>query len=892
MSKLQYNFLLCILTICTSLASLAQSDQTIWTPIQNHELISKRSPTQSNMPTNFWSFQLTGQAQLERILLSAPMRFSSEANESNLEVSLPMPNGQMESFRVYNFPVLESQLAAAYPALRSFSATCVRNPNMNAKIELTPHGFSAMIFGHDQGTIFINPHNVTDKTYYSFYKKDLPDELYAFDCKVFGSEQERDQITGDDANYRAGDCQLRQYRLALACTGEYAQLIDDGDDSNGNIIADVLADMVVTINRINGIFENEAGLTMVIIADNENIIFTDPDTDPYTNSSTSEMLGENISVCRNFIGSANFDIGHVLGFGGGGQAFLRSPCTGNKAQGVSKRRAGNYARFLSTLAHEMGHQYGANHTHGNDCFRVTLSSYEVGSGSTIMSYAGICPPYVESAPDLYYHANSLERMGNFVIDGGNSCATILSTANNAPIADAGSNYIIPVSTPFVLTGNAIDPDHDPITYCWEQWDREFTVQPPSPLSTEGPAIRSFPPTTDSVRYIPRLSDLRISNNSIWEVLPEVSRDLNFRLTVRDNNSGYGCTDESDMTVTTDASAGPFVITAPNSSMTWDVGTMEMITWDVANTDMAPINCADVDILYSTDGGLTFPNVLAANIPNNGATQITVPEVISSSVRFMVRCSDNIFFDISDADVVIGIRQTCLQINSTDIPIAIPSSGTPTITSELNVNIDETITDINVMNVVGTHSYVGDLRFTLISPTGTSCTLVNQRCALSQDFNVNFDDDSDILSCPYNDGQTVSPIEPLSVYNGVNAAGNWTLEVADLSSSDGGELVSWGLEICYETALVSVDELFNKNTSMELSPNPVRETLNVSILFDKAFNGQLQVMNTVGEIVNLVDVESDEAYQNQLQLAHLPAGVYFLKLTNQKGLQLVKRFIKL
>jgi hypothetical protein len=77
--------------------------------------------------------------------------------------------------------------------------------------------------------------------------------------------------------------------------------------------------------------------------------------------------------------------------------------------------------------------------------------------------------------------------------------------------------------------------------------------------------------------------------------------------------------------------------------------------------------------------------------------MTVPEVISSKVRFMVRCSDNIFFDISDANIVIGLQSVCTELNSNDAPITITSAGTLTISSELNISLDQTITDIKVIN---------------------------------------------------------------------------------------------------------------------------------------------------------------------------------------------------
>lgn len=892
MQKIIRTYLLFCLTAFTHLTLSAQSDNDIWTPIQNQELGSKQVLSQKNMPHQFQAYQISNLEKLERILQAAPLRFSAEANQSDLEITLPMPDGSMERFKIFNFPVMQSRLAAAYPALRTFTAAGISNPTATAKIEMTPQGFSAMILGDDRGTIFITPFSVANKTYYSFYERDAQSTGEPFVCEVQDAQESVNQLPESDNFFLAGDCQLRQYRLALACTGEYAQFRDDGDDANGNIVADVMAAMVISMNRVNGVFEREVGVTMIIIDENTDIIFTDADNDPYTNEDANDMLSENVITCTNIIGSANYDIGHVLGEGGGGIAFINSPCTGNKARGVSKQRDQVDEFFnIAIILHEMGHQFGARHTQNNDCSRSSSASYEPGSGSTIMSYGGICPPLVQSIRDEYYHAISLEQMGTFLLNNGNSCPVILSSDNNQPAADAGSNYTIPISTPFVLTGIGTDADSDSLTYCWEQWDKEVAPMPPLSTSTEGPSFRSFLPSPDPERYFPRLSVLNGADLGPWEVLPSVSRILNFRLVVRDNNNAYGCNDESNMTVTVDSSAGPFTITNPSVYTAWNTGDTETITWDVANTDIAPIDCANVDIFYSTDGGFTYPNVIATNVPNNGSYSIIVPDETSSMIRFMVKCSDNIFFAISNENIGIGIGLTCIQLNSTDVPITISNSGTPTIISSLNFDIAENITDINVINLVGTHDYISDLRFKLISPLGTECILVDQRCFVNEDFDVTFDDTGNTLSCPFNDGQTARPIESLAIFNETSSEGTWMLEIADLANSDGGELLGWGLEICYEENLVSAIDDVRFGTNIELTPNPVNDNLTVSISSSNSFQGQLQVINTIGQTLDQVYFESNGSYRHQFQLAHLPAGVYFVRISDKAGYQTLEKFIK-
>ncbi len=895
MLKLINTYLLCILATFTHFTLFAQGDNMIWVPIQNQELATKQALIQRNMPSQFQAYRMTNLEELERILHSAPLRFSAAAKESNIEISLPLPDGQLEKFRIFNFPVLQSRLAAAYPNLRTFTAAGISHPNKMAKIEVTPKGLHAMILGGEKGPVFINPFNGIEQTYYSFYKKDIQSISEPFLCGTKEFDESEGQIPGDDNLSFAGDCQLRQYRLALACTGEFAQLIDDGDDTNGDIVADVLADMVIVMDRINGIFERDVGVTMLIIDENEEIIFTDPDNDFYSNN-ISSLPAENSTAMQITIGNDAFDIAHVFGSTGGGVGFLEGPCGNAKAKGASGRGNRTAEEFaFDIVAHEMGHQFGARHTQNTQtsfCFVSETASYEPGSGSTIMSYARVCPPLVQTYSDNYFHAISIEQIGNFVTTDGNTCPVILSSENNKPSVAAGGNYTIPAATPFVLTGVGTDPDDDPISYCWEQWDKEdILLAPPIPTATVGPTFRSFLPTVDPQRYFPSLSVLLGETPDTWEVLPTVSRELNFRLTVRDNNSAYGCTDESNMSVVVDDSAGPFAVTSPDTFAVWNIGDTELITWDVANTDLAPINCATVDILLSTDGGYTYPDVIATNVPNNGSYEITVPSVASATVRFMVRCSDNIFFNISKADVSIGVTSVCAQIFSTDIPITISEIGSVTITSELNIDITEMITNIKVINLNGTHTYVGDLRFTLISPSGIECLLMSGKCTINNDFDINFDDAGNMFSCPLNDGQITKPESSLSIYNGLEAAGNWSLEITDIADSDGGELLGWGIEICYDESLISNVEVQNFEAKVELTPNPTNQNLIVALASSDPFKGQLQVVNMIGQTLEQVDVESDGNYQHEFRLAYLPAGVYFVKVVDEKGNQVVEKFIK-
>ncbi|MEZ4920752.1 MAG: zinc-dependent metalloprotease family protein [Saprospiraceae bacterium] len=604
---------------------------------------------------------------LQTVLQAAPGRNTPNAQENSPTLQIPMPDGSTSAFRLFETPVMAPALQAKYPEIRCYTGVGIDDPGSVVKVDFTQRGFHAMILSKTEGTVYIDPYANGNQEYYVVYnKKDyLPKKSDSFACLAepeAGIEIKEGVSThpADEQAEWVSDCQLRTYRLALACTGEYAQF-------HGGSVPSVLAAMNTTMNRVNGIYENDFAVTMEIIANNDEIVYLDAGTDPYTNNSGSTMLGQNVSNLNSVIGSANYDIGHVFSTGGGGIAGLRVVCTSNKARGVTGGGSPVGDPFdVDYVAHEMGHQFGGNHTQNNNCNRVASASMEPGSASTIMGYAGICNPNVQSNSDDYFHAISMQEIGNYITNNsGNNCPVKTVTGNNAPVVNAGANYTIPRSTPFALTADASDADGDAITYNWEQMDPEFATMPPVSSNTGGPMFRSFKAVDSPTRYFPRLSDLVNNTNFQWEELPSVARNMNFRVTVRDNYAGAGCTDEDDMVVTVTASSGPFVVTAPNTLLTWLVGSPETITWDVADTDMAPVSCANVQIYLSTDGGFTYPILVADNVPNIGTALINVPNVESTQCRIMVKGAGNIFFDISDENFTIELPPVPTFVITTD-----------------------------------------------------------------------------------------------------------------------------------------------------------------------------------------------------------------------------------
>ncbi len=584
-------------------------------------------------------------------------------------VVIPGADGGNERFTVRPSNVMHPELQTNFPEIRAYVGESVDRPGVLGRFDLTPHGFHAMLLDPFGSDLFIDPyafgqdelHIVYRKGYFS--KQLPPDHVFCAYEEVNDLEAERVRslewmaAMGDQ---RAGDCQLRTYRLALACTGEYANF--HGSNTSNNNKSFAMAAMVTTMNRVNGIYERDAAITMVIVPNNQDLIYLNPSTDPYTNNNGSTMLGQNQTTCNSVIGSANYDIGHVFSTGGGGIAQLNSPCTSNKARGVTGLPNPVGDPFdVDYVAHEMGHQYGGNHTQYNDgCNRANSAAFEPGSASTIMGYAGVCSPSIQNNSDALFLGYSLQEIAANVVSGNSSsCPQVTASGSSAPVVQVLTNRTIPRSTPFVLTAVASDVDPGTqLTYAWEQMNNQLNngnayPQPPQATNAGGPNFRAFLPSTDPSRWFPNLAAVVANTTPTWEVLPSVARTLNFRVTVRDNNAGAGCTSERNMTVTVNAASGPFVVTAPNTNVSWQAGSQQTVTWDVAGTTSSPVSCANVDILLSVDGGFTYPHVLLTSTPNDGTQQVTLPVIpATTTARIMVRANANIFYDISNTNFTV------------------------------------------------------------------------------------------------------------------------------------------------------------------------------------------------------------------------------------------------
>jgi hypothetical protein len=473
-------------------------------------------------------------------------------------VNLPHPDGTFHAYRTMANSTLHPELNEKFPSIYTYDASGVEN-GARVKWDITEHGLHAMIMIPGESTIFIDPVIKGNDDYYIVYRKSDFQTDKVFDCS-FNSDVHTMKSNNQMGSVKAfGTCELRTYRLAVSATGEYTAF-------HGGTVALAQAAQATSMNRVNGVFEKDMAITMVIIPNNDQIIYTDGGTDPFSNGNPGNMINENQTVCDGVVGNGNYDIGHVFGTNSGGLAGLGVVCNNaNKARGVTGSGSPIGDTFdIDYVAHEMGHQFGANHTQNNNCNRNNATAMEPGSASTIMGYAGICAPNVQNNSDDHFHGVSLEEIGFEILSAGHTCEQITALANSAPIVlGTNGNVTVPANTPFALTANVTDVDGDPVTYNWEQMDPEVSTQSPVPTSTVGPNFRSYSSSASPTRYFPNLTDLANGGPFTWEVIPSVSRTMNFRVTVRDNAPGAGgCNDHADVTVTTDAGSGPFVVLYP------------------------------------------------------------------------------------------------------------------------------------------------------------------------------------------------------------------------------------------------------------------------------------------------------------------------------------------
>ncbi|MEJ7624042.1 MAG: reprolysin-like metallopeptidase [Pyrinomonadaceae bacterium] len=708
----------CFLTLAASQtpldASVVQPGSSLWQRTQERRVSSRGrrllSPARSTL------FELDT-AAFRRVLARIPAESAAATHVQSVVIDIPMPDGTLASFRIEDSPILAPHLSTDFPTWRTLQGYGLTDPTATARFDWTAKGFHGYIISA-MGTVYIDPLQENDtRNYIVYYKHEYGRSLAGeFACRLddrFSSspglgDLDIERFAPAFSNGNA----IRTYRIAVATTGEWARGTTVATDPIA-VRTSALAAITTSLNRLDGIYRRELAVALVLVnppIDNEmtNIIFDDPATDPYDNTDSEAQLNINQTTVTNRVATTNFDIGHLYGTGGGGIAATPSVCdASNKAMGYSAR-AGFYGDPFTVdyVAHELGHQFGANHTYNNadpsgPCTtRSSQNAFEVASGVTIMSYVGICSnrnlqQLVETGFPSFHARSLTEMVANLQNGEGNTCGQAAPAANSVPTINPGAAFTIPVLTPFTLTATGSDADAGDLQnllYSWEQYDlapsASGVMGAPAntfDVDTDGvlrPLFRSYSPAASPSRTFPSIAFVLNptgnnpagSNNPaltytgthptaapgavcetgatcvMGESLPSVARTMNFRVTVRDRRGGIS---DAATTVTTANTGGAFQVTSQNETpAAWPAGSTQTVTWNVAGTNSAPINVANVNVLLSIDGGQTFPTTLLGNTPNDGTENVTVPSTATNQTRIKVEAAGNIFFDINNASFAI------------------------------------------------------------------------------------------------------------------------------------------------------------------------------------------------------------------------------------------------
>ena len=735
--------LLAILLIAVTSFSFAQKGDSFW------RTTSKKSNTKvvanKNVIGNPKLFELDIQ-KLQQKLVNLPER-NSNLKASKTIIAFPNAEGEMENFQIWEQSNMDPDLAARYPEIKSYVGQGIENPSATIYFSISPLGIQSMTLYGDKEASFIEPYTTDLSTYTVYKKSDKRQAFTKFDCLV--DDRIASQIpTGANLRPNADDSRLRTFRLAMSVTGEYTAYF-------GGTKANALAAINNTMTRVNGVFEKDFGVRLVLISNTDAVIYTSASSDPYSPSSSMSNWNSQLqSTLTSVIGESNYDVGHLFGRdGGGGNAgCIGCVCVnGQKGSGYTSPADGipqgdNFD--IDYVAHELGHQFGANHTFSMSN-EGTGANMEPGSGSTIMGYAGITSQDIQPHSDAYFHAISIQQVTNNIK--AKSCPTLTNTGNSVPTANAGLDYTIPKSTPFMLTGTGTDANGDALTYVWEQMDNASSSQTgassaASATKTSGPTFRSYTPTTSPVRHFPQMSRVlagatTTSGSEITvEALPSVARTLNFRFTVRDNRAGGSANNSDDMVVTVNGTAGPFSVTAPNTSVSYVGGSSQTVTWNVAGTTANGVNCANVDILLSTNGGSTWTTILAST-PNDGSQAVTIPNTPSSQCRIMVKGTNHIFFDVSNSNFTITAG-TGADTTAPSTPLNLTASGTTQTTTNLSWSASTDNVGVTGYNIYQGATQIG-------TSTSTSYNVTGLTAATTYSFTVRAKDAAGNLSASSN-----------------------------------------------------------------------------------------------------------------------------------------------
>ncbi|MDO5104925.1 reprolysin-like metallopeptidase [Capnocytophaga sp.] len=609
----------------------------------------------------------------------------NQADRQVILVQIPADDGNLEAYRIQKTSVLSAELAKKYPHIKTFTGVCVTKPEKTIRFTWSDFGLNAIMEENFEYS-FIEAVDNEGVNYKVYHRNSSESE--SFECKTIEEMKPERDITRK-ATYQT-DNQLRTLKIAIAATHQFTNYFGGKNKA--------FAQIVSTINRINQVYGRQLSIQFELVSD-ERLLFDNIANDPFRNINYDNWYASESRVLQNTLdaqlGEANYHIGHLFHNQnlGGNAGCIGCVCTnGQKGRAFSsvrfRRNMDMDAFDINVVAHEIGHQLGAYHTFSHE-YEGTGSQMEPGSGSTIMGYAGVIQNQnVQNVSDAYFHHRSVYDIMQVVAN--RSCASVSATSNKSPEIGEMKSYTIPHGTAYRLSGLATDADGDKLYYTWEQAnDRDRTNYTFSPLSRSGAIARSLSPTASPIRYVPRLSRIVSGNltqtnpdiGSAWETVTTVGRTLNWSFVVSDRNLAgmpVGSTVYKTIQVVVSASAGPFRVTSHSENSNWYIGQQQLITWDVASTDSGDVGVKNVTILFSTDGGITFPHTLASGVPNNGTARVSVPDSLQTpNGKYMILAEDNIFLAVNsgiitvkadedtDGDGIMSSKDNCPEAPNAD-----------------------------------------------------------------------------------------------------------------------------------------------------------------------------------------------------------------------------------
>jgi len=335
-----------------------------------------------------------------------------------------------------------------------------------------------------------------------------------------------------------------------------------------------------------------------------------------------------------------------------------------------------------------------------------------------------------------------------------------------------------------------------------------------------------------------------------------------------------------MVVTVDGARGPLTVTSQNTAgISYPTGSSQTVTWAVNNTNLIT-GGANVDILITTDNGVTWTPLLT-NTPNDGTQAVTMPASPAPFCRLMVKANGNIFLNVNSTDFAVGytVTTTC-NTYSNDTPLAIPdgvgsnASGGNVSKTVVVSGLTNNISDVNV-TISSAHTYFWDLNAFVTHPDATVVNLLARNCNNSSPggFDIKFDDAAGAIACADPVIGTYAPSGSLATLNGKTGNGTWTITANDNWNGDTGSIVKFQVEICTQQAVLASENFGIEGFS--LYPNPNNGTFNIQFTSTSSNEVKVNVHDMRGREIYNKSFQNSGLFNESLQLNNVQSGVYLV-----------------